>query len=186
MIPLPSPLHPAVVHFPIVLLLLGAPVAILAAIFRRWHLPLLACLMLVGGALGSLVAVGTGEAESAVVGELPGAGEQVLEEHEEMAETTRNLAIVGALLAIASVLLTRFPLPGRILGGLAAVVAVVAAFTVAQTGHLGGQLVYKHGAGVNLLAGQAATPTNGEGGYLSEGGNAERGHGKKKHDDDDD
>jgi hypothetical protein len=37
MIPIPSPLHPAIVHFPIVLILLGA--VGVAVFIRRWHLP---------------------------------------------------------------------------------------------------------------------------------------------------
>ena len=40
-------------------------------------------------------------------------------------------------------------------GVLAALLAIAAAFSVAQTGHAGGQLVYKHGIGVNTLAGAA-------------------------------
>ena len=36
---IPDPLHPAVVHFPIVLLLLGAPLAVVAVFVRRFNLP---------------------------------------------------------------------------------------------------------------------------------------------------
>lgn len=63
MIPLPDPLHPAVVHFPVALLLLGAAVAVLAVFVRRWHLPLFAAIALSLGALGAVAATVTGEKE---------------------------------------------------------------------------------------------------------------------------
>jgi len=54
---LPNPLHPAVVHFPIVLLLLGAVAALAAAFLPRGRLPLVAAVCLSMGAVGSVAAV---------------------------------------------------------------------------------------------------------------------------------
>lgn len=79
---LPEPLHPAVVHFPIVLLLLAAPVAVVAVFGRSRCLPVIAAVLLGLGALGAVVAVQTGENESERVAETP-ALEAVMEEHEE-------------------------------------------------------------------------------------------------------
>jgi hypothetical protein len=91
---LPDPLHPAVVHFPIVLLLLAVPVAV-AAVFRRPRcLPVVAAVLLGLGAVGAVVAVQTGEDESERVAETP-ALEAVLEEHEEWAERTQVVALVA-------------------------------------------------------------------------------------------
>ena len=93
---LPDPLHPAVVHFPIVLLLLAVPVAV-AAVFRRPRcLPVVAAVLLGLGAVGAVVAVQTGEDESERVAETP-ALEAVLEEHEEWAERTQVVALVAAV-----------------------------------------------------------------------------------------
>ncbi len=157
MIPLPSPLHPAVVHFPIALLMIGAPVAVLAVFLRRWHLPWLVAILLVLGASGAMVAVATGEQEGEMVEGGSQAVERVLEEHEEFGEMTRNLAVVAAVLAVAAAALSRVRIAGRGLSVLAAVAAAAAAYCVAQTGHYGGQLVYRHGAGVNISAAQGGS-----------------------------
>lgn len=152
---IPDPLHPAIVHFPIVLLLLGAPLAVLAVFVRKWHLPVLAAVVLSLGAIGAVGATITGEKDAEMAGELAGNGEQILDEHEEWGELARNLGIIAALLAIASSTLARKPAAGRVVGSIVALAAVAAAFAVAQAGHYGGQVVYKHGVGVNAAAGAA-------------------------------
>lgn len=143
---LPNPLHPAVVHFPIVLALLlplfaiGALVAIRkgARPLRAWSLPLA-----VGAALtlSSWVAVETGEDQDErverVVGDAP------LETHEEAAELFLTLS--GVLLLVSATGLVRGVVgrAGRITSTVGAIALVVAA---AQVGHSGGELVYRHGA----------------------------------------
>lgn len=154
---IPEPLHPAIVHFPIVLLLLGAPLAVAAAVWRKNGLPALAAAVLLLGAAGAVVATLTGENDAEMAGELPGAGEQVLEDHEEWGERARNLGVAAALLAIASMAVNRWPLPARGLGAVAAIAALAAAFAVARAGHYGGRVVYQFGVGVNQSA--AATPS---------------------------
>jgi uncharacterized membrane protein len=74
--------------------------------------------------------------------------EQVLEAHEEWGESTRNVGIGAAVLAVAAALTANIRMVGRSLSVLAALVALVAGYSVAQAGHYGGELVYRHGAGV--------------------------------------
>lgn len=131
---LPNPLHPALVHFPIVLLLLGAVVAVGAAILRRWNLPIVAALLLGMGAIGAAVAVQTGEREGELV-EGPPALENVLDQHESWAERTRLVGIIAALFAACAVATTRWPVAARSLGIATAATALAAAFCVAATGH---------------------------------------------------
>lgn len=181
MIPIPSPLHPAVVHFPIVLILIGTAIACAAVLLRRWHLPAIAAVCLSLGAVGSIAATVTGGADEEMVGELGQPAENVLEEHEEWGETTRNLALVAAVFSIAAALLGRFAIPARIVGAIAALIAISASFAVAQTGHYGGQLVYRHGAGVNTAAGAPAGEAAG-----GEAAGGSEGKGSKNHKDDDD
>lgn len=159
MIAVPNPIHPALVHFPIVLILIGTVVAVVAVVWRGWHLPWLAAALLVGGALGALIAARTGGQQAEMVGVISDRAEALLETHEEWGEQTRNLALAAAMLALASASLARFPKVARGLGVATAVAAAAAAYAVAETGHYGGQLVYKHGVGINTAAGnQGATP----------------------------
>jgi uncharacterized membrane protein len=143
---LPNPLHPAVVHFPIVLAFLlplfaiGALVAIRkgARPLRAWSLPLA-----IGAALtlSSWVAVETGEDQDErverVVGNAP------LETHEEAAELFLTLSGVLLLVSATGLVGGVVGRAGRITATIGAVALVVAA---AQVGHSGGELVYRHGA----------------------------------------
>ena len=143
---LPNPLHPAVVHFPIVLAFMlplfaiGALVAIRkgARPLRAWSLPLA-----VGAALtlSTWVAVQTGESQGERVERV--VAEQPLDSHEESAELFLTLS--GVLLLVSATGLVRGVIgrAGRITATVGAVALVVAA---AQVGHSGGELVYRHGA----------------------------------------
>jgi uncharacterized membrane protein len=158
MISMPNPLHAAVVHFPIVLILLGAVAAIVAVFTQRWSLPLVAALLLCLGAFGTIVGVMTGKDEGRLVGSA-GPIEQVLDEHEEWAERTRAFASIAAVVAVVAALTLRHVGISRTLATGTAGIALVASWCVFQTGHYGGQLVYRHGAGVN--ASSAIVTANG-------------------------
>ncbi len=155
MITLPQPLHPAMVHFPIALILLGALCAVTAAFVRRWNLPLFAAVLLSFGALGAIAAGQTGEREEDAAEHAAG-GKALLKQHETWADRTCSLALVSAGLAIAAVAAARWSRTARGLGAVAAIVALGAGWCVIQTGHAGGQLVYGHGAGVALTSQSSA------------------------------
>ncbi len=143
---LPDPLHPAVVHFPLVLVFLlplfalGAGWAIRrgAAVRWTWAIPLLMAAGLAGSAY---VALRTGGAEEERVEGV--VSESVLHEHEEAAE--RFLVLSGVLLLVAAAGLA----PGN-LGQAARLLTVVGSLGVAvagvQVGAAGGELVYRHNA----------------------------------------
>ncbi len=179
MIPLPSPLHPAVVHFPIVFLLVGMAVAVVAIFARRCCLPWIAAALLVAGAAGAVVATATGEEEAGTVGTISEAAEEILDEHEEWGEAARNAAIAAAVLAVAAAAAAKIRIAGRGLSVVAAIAALIAAYCVGQAGHYGGRLVYRHGVGINTAGADA-----GRGATASEAAPAaEREHGEKEHDD---
>lgn len=143
---LPDPLHPAIVHFPIVLMFL-LPISAIAALWAigrgtrvltAWAVPIAVAAALT---LSSWVATETGESQGeAVEQRVP---EQFLEAHEEAAELF--LALAGAVLAItvAGMLKGRAGGAVRIAATVASVALLVPGYRV---GHSGGALVYTHGA----------------------------------------
>ena len=158
----PDPLHPAVVHFPIALLLVGAAVAAVSVFLRRWHMPLLAAIMLTLGALGAVVATITGEKEEEKVEHAVPSAEPVLEEHAEWGERARNAGIAAAVLAVIAVTVAGKPIGGRPFSVLTACAALGAGYCVGQAGHFGGELVYRHGAGVILGSESPGAPSSGD------------------------
>lgn len=173
MFSMPNPLHAAVVHFPIVFVLIGTLAAVAALITPRWNLPVIAAILLCLGGVGGIVAVATGKNEGEMVA-TSGPIERVLDQHEEWADRTRAFASTAAILAIAAVLTARRRAVSRTIAAGTAVVALAATWSVVQTGHYGGQLVYRHGAGVNTVASSAAEKTSAPANALRRG-----------HDDDD-
>jgi hypothetical protein len=57
-------------------------------------------LLLIAGALGAFVATWSGNQAKETIRELPQAAENLLDRHEELAETTRNFAIAAGIVAL--------------------------------------------------------------------------------------
>jgi hypothetical protein len=152
------PLHPLMVHFPIVLAVL-LPVSVLVALRvigrgatprRAWAVP-----VAVAGALtlSAWVATQTGESQEDRVERVVARG--ALHEHEEAGE--RFLVLSGALLVVAGVGLMRGTV-GRAARVVTAVGAVALVAAGAQVGHSGGLLVYRHGAAGAYVQSSGAVP----------------------------
>jgi len=146
---LPDPLHPAIVHFPIVLLLAGLVLSVVALFVRKRAFRFATAIVFLLGALSATIAVSTGESEGEAIFLNSEAAEQLLEEHEEWAENTRLLAWLVGAAATLTALLQRWPRSASISGSLTTLLALATAYAIYQTGHRGGELVYRHAAGVN-------------------------------------
>jgi uncharacterized membrane protein len=139
------PLHPVVVHFPIVLGIL-LPIAALAFwwAMKKGHLPFNAWVLIVVLALGygvsSYIAVEMGEEDEEKVEEV--VSEKVIEEHEEAGELI--LWVSGGLFLFSLAGLYRKDLHAIRLG--VAVLAFVAVVPLVDAGHTGGKLIYQYGA----------------------------------------
>ena len=143
---LPDPLHPAVVHLPIALAVI-IPVFALLGIWlihrgilpaRSWVLIVVLQAMLVGS---GWLALETGEEEEDRVERI--VVEDLIEAHEEAAERFMLLAGIGLLVGGAGLLSGPRGSIGRAAGALATIAVLAAGVSV---GHLGGELVYEHGA----------------------------------------
>ena len=150
----PNPLHPAVVHFPIVLLLLGSVVAVAAVFLRKHGVPAVAAGLVVMGALGTWGAVEAGESDGELVENTAPQVNDLVDEHETWAKRTLTISIFAAFAAGGSVLTARWPRISRAVAVVAALISLAAAYGIYETGHRGGALVFRHGAGVEM----AATP----------------------------
>lgn len=145
------PLHPMLVHFPIALFTTSVLFEVIGIWWNREGLRDGALWLLGLGLIGGVAAaIAGGMAEEAA--EKAGIAESLIENHETMALIT--LGIFGVLF------LWKAFLRNRLANHAVAAyffIAVIGLGTLAVTGHLGGDLVYEHGAGVSRIAG-AATP----------------------------
>jgi uncharacterized membrane protein len=159
MFELPNPLHPAIVHLPIVLTFLGTLFALVSIITRRLWLPLYTATILVLAALGAQFAVATGGAQDALFKTLSTEQKQLVEEHSTWGENGLTALIVAAVLSLIALGLHRFGTIRRVVAVLTLLAALVACFFVLRAAQLGGHLVYQRGIGVENGAGAETTPS---------------------------
>ena len=134
-------LHPLVVHFPIVLLLLGAALQALL-VYKTWPpVKWITLGVMAGGFLGALAASTTFHAEP--MGLAPKAA-TVFAAHEQYAGYTLWLSGITLLLAGIGIF---FKLERRAYEILVLVAAVATAGVISVAGHRGAQLVYVEGVG---------------------------------------
>ncbi|MBV8213298.1 MAG: hypothetical protein JOZ08_08750 [Verrucomicrobia bacterium] len=159
MFELPNPLHPFIVHLPIVLTLLGTLFALISIITRRLWLPLYTTIILVLAALGAQFAVVTGDAQDPLIEALSQDQQKLVQEHSEWGENGRTALIVAAVLSLIALGLHRFGAGRRLFAVLTTLAALVACFIVLRAAQLGGHLVYQHGVGVQNVSGAQAAPS---------------------------
>jgi len=132
-------LHPAVVHFPIALGLIGAVAELVYLLIRRpwvkWFGPVLLTLALAGSGVAYFSGKAVGDKA-----EREGAPQAAVEKHE-----TSCVWALGAL-GLATLLSWAVRPTGRGIW-LSTLVALAAAGLTLYTGYLGAELVYVHGAG---------------------------------------
>jgi uncharacterized membrane protein len=147
MFQIPEPLHPALVHFPIVLLLIGAVGALVSVFTDKWNARKWTALLLIAGAFGAFVATWSGNQAKETIGELAQTAENLLDRHEELAETTRNVAIATGVIGLVSAFVKSKGAFRRVATLATAVMSLICVYYIVETAHLGGKMVYQHGVG---------------------------------------
>lgn len=138
-------LHAMIVHFPIALVLVAFLSELTGLVLKKKFYQQASLYLLILASLGAIAAFLTGDA--AGEGMDGGTLNQALEIHEESANFTLWLTIVAAGVKLG---LTFLKKEMRWLKIVAFILLLAAVVSVARTGYLGGQLVYKHAAGVEL------------------------------------
>ena len=143
-----GPFHPQIVHTPIVLIIFSAFFALIGRITDRDWLKKASLVMLVFGWLGAWTAVQSGGPAHRVPEHEQGVPEEAIDTHAMLGKRTMWLAGL-ALVALFGA--------SRLKGGAATAVSalglilqLLAAGAVGYAAHLGGQLVYQHGANVKV------------------------------------
>jgi uncharacterized membrane protein len=133
------PLHPALVHFPLGLLL-SATIADLAWVAGLTSDTHFGAVLIAAGLAAALVAMGAGMVDLAKV-------EQAIVPHAMQHMAAVGLAWVGYAVALY---LRKDSLLGTApLGGVSVAVSICSAIVLALGGWLGGRLVYTFGAGIS-------------------------------------
>ncbi|NOT25588.1 MAG: tetratricopeptide repeat protein [Acidobacteria bacterium] len=145
--------HPQVVHFTIVLVIIGVAFRLVSLLGRPAFLftgPAAATLLILAAG-AAVVSVRSGDAAHPPVERAPGARPAVME-HEEWGERTRNVLLLLGAIELAGLALRKSP-KVKMVNALAAVVGLAGVFAVYETGEHGGELVYAYAGGVGIRSG---------------------------------
>ncbi len=144
-----SLIHPMIVHFPIALLIVGFLSDLLGLILKKDFFSRTGFYLLILGTLGVAAAYFSGRSAGEGMTEA-GVLKQVLETHENAAELALWIVAAAALLRIALVFLKKYK---GALQYLSIIVFMIGVLAIARTGYYGGELVFKHAAGVQFNIG---------------------------------
>ncbi len=142
-------LHPMIVHFPIALLIVGFLSDLIGAFFKKEFFSKAGLYLLILGTAGVIAAYFSGNIAGDGVSEA-GALKQALENHEEAAELSLWLMVIVSVVRIGIVVFKKYT---GIFKWAAIVLFLVGILSIARTGYYGGELVFKHAAGVQLNLG---------------------------------
>ena len=146
-----APLHPQIVHFTIVLVIVGVAFRLLSLLGKPAFASPAAATLLIVAALSSILSVRSGVAAHGPVERAPGARPAVME-HEEWGERTQIVLLVLGAIELLGLALRKSP-KARAVHALAAVVGLAGIYAVYETGEHGGELVYAYAGGVGLRSG---------------------------------
>ena len=144
-------LHPQIVHFTIVLVIVGVAFRLVSLLGKPAFASPAASTLLIVAALSAIISVRSGIAAHGPVERAPGSRPPVME-HEEWGERTQVVLLVLGAIELLGLALRKSP-KARVVHALAAVVGLAGVYAVYETGEHGGELVYAYAGGVGLRSG---------------------------------
>lgn len=144
-------LHPLVVHFPIALIIMVFVFDLISVLTKNKSILTASHILTVFAVAGAAVSVITGLIAEESIWH-PQAAHELLETHETVGIIILSLASVLLIFRLA----LREKLLGR-LGWIAVLIGLVGFGLVGYTGYLGGEIVYRYGAGVQQAESATAT-----------------------------
>ncbi|MFN7982703.1 MAG: DUF2231 domain-containing protein [Vicinamibacterales bacterium] len=144
-------LHPQVVHFTIVLAIVGVAFRLVSLSGRPSFASPAATTLLILAALSAVVSTRTGTAAHGPVERIPGVRTAV-GEHEEAGERAQIVLLALGLVELVGLGLSRSP-KVRLVHAVSAMVGLAAVFAVYEAGEHGGKLVYAYAGGVGTRSG---------------------------------
>src|SRR5262245_40115621 len=133
-------LHPQVVHFTIVLAIVGVAFRLVSLLGRPAFASPAATTLLLLAAVSSVVSVRSGTAAHGPVERAPGARPAVME-HEEWGERTQTVLLMVGAIELLGLFMRKSPRV-KVVHSVAAVAGLVAVVCVYETSEHGGELVY--------------------------------------------
>ena len=149
-------LHPMIVHFPIALLIVGFLSDLIGVFLKKDFFSKAGFYLLILGTAGVIAAYFSGNIAGDGVSEA-GVLKQALENHEEAAELSLWLMVIASVVRIGIVVFKKY---SGILKWVAILLFLAGILSIARTGYYGGELVFKHAAGVQLNLGLDFNSTN--------------------------
>jgi uncharacterized membrane protein len=134
-------LHPLIVHFAIVLIMVAAGIQLFNVYFMKKEISWIVAAILLAGVLAAWFASKNFHPHTHGISEH---AKQVLAQHDKWADWTVNSGIVALLLQLANLFLFK---GRRWAAATVAIVLAVSAYSVARAGHYGAQLVHIEGIG---------------------------------------
>ncbi|HSD64248.1 MAG TPA: DUF2231 domain-containing protein [Ignavibacteriaceae bacterium] len=142
-------IHPMIVHFPIALLIVGLLADFIGLISKKEFFSNAGFYLLILGTLGVVAAFITGQSAGEGVTET-GSLKLALENHEDAAQLSIWLMSAAALVRIMFVAIKKY---SGVLKWIAFALFLIGVLSIARTGYFGGELVFKHAAGVHFTVG---------------------------------
>ena len=144
-----SHLHPMIIHFPIALLMIGFLADIIGVVFKKEFFTKAGFYLLILGTIGVIAAYLSGNLAGEGIEEA-GSLKQALENHEHAAELSLWLMVATAVVRLAIVTAKKYT---GVFKYAALVLFLAGVLSIVRTGYYGGELVYKHAAGVQFNLG---------------------------------